>query len=71
MPLTTGQQAVLFTIALVFVGVGALGGSNQLTTYGLPPIAGLVIFVLGLIGTAIIKAYGLGQQVALKAHLPK
>lgn len=71
MPLSTGQQAALFTIALILVGVGALGGADQLKAYGLPPIAGLVIFVMGLVGTALIKAYGLGQQVSLKAKIPK
>lgn len=69
MTLTTGQQAALYTIALIFVGIGLFGTADQLKTYGLPPIAGLVIAILALIGTALIKAYGLDQQKQLAKRL--
>lgn len=71
MPLSTGQQAILFTIALTLVGVGAFGTADTLHQYGLPPIVGLFFLIGGIIGTALIKAYGLGQQVSLKAQLKK
>jgi len=68
MTLTNGQQSALFTIALILVGIGALG-SAAAQTYGLPPIAGLVIIVIGIVGAALIKGYGLSQQTALKAQI--
>lgn len=71
MPLSTGQQAALFTIALILVGVGALGSADAFKTWGFPPVAGFVFLVAGIIGSAIIKAYGLQQQSSLKAKLGK
>lgn len=69
MPLSTGQQAVLFAIALTLVGVGALGTADALKTWGFPPVAGFFFLVAGIIGSALIKAYGLQQQAMLKRKL--
>lgn len=69
MPLSIGQQAVLYTIALVLVGVGALGTVDALKVWGFPPLAGFIFLVMGVVGSAIIKAYGLQQQAQLKQQL--
>lgn len=69
MPLSTGQQAVLFAIALTLVGVGALGTADQLKMWGFPPVAGFFFLVAGIIGSALTKVYGLQQQRMLKKQI--
>lgn len=69
MTLSTGQQAALFTIALILAGVGALGTTNTLGQFGLPPITGFVFLLAGIISAGIIKGYGLSQQTSLALQL--
>lgn len=71
MTLSPGQQAALFAVALVLVGVGALGTADALKMWGFPPIAGFFFLVAGILGSALIKAYGLQQQSSLRAQLKK
>lgn len=68
MVLTPGQQAALFTIALILVAIGGVSTAT-LTSSGLPPISGVVVLFAGIVGAALIKGYGLSQQAQLKAKL--